>query len=274
MRAEATRQIARCLSKPLRSGCRLMKRVPLLLLLLLCAQVALGWSLEWTQPASGPVPAYNVYRNTNNGPFLLFATTFTTNMPLGNILSGYYGFNVTALSGGQESPPSTNFNLLVLPCQATNPPPPPPPPPPALPGTALVELEAGVRVAPMGLFQDALASGGFFLQSPTVNSGTVTVSTNLAAGTYTVWMRLKATDSAHDSFFMTVDGGAEDASGNETSLSLNWQWRRVNSANGSGPVRTFALTEGAHSFKFRAREANVPLDRICVTKDTAFVPPP
>jgi len=98
-----------------------------------------------------------------------------------------------------------------------------------------------------------------------------------AAGQYVIWCRVLASASAHDSFFVSVDGGAEDvydvAEGTWSSV---WQWSRVNGRAG-GPAltlnpRIFTLSAGVHTLLFRARDTDTRLDRLVVTDDLNFVP--
>jgi hypothetical protein len=239
--------------------------------LLLAALGAAATDLLWN-PAPGIV-SYRLWSSTNAGPFSLLAVTATTNYPLGAIPPQSYGFYVTGITaGGGNTAPCTNLSLIVLTCQTNVPPPPVTnPPPPVLASTVYAELEQADLGAPMITVADASASGGFAVQSPTPYAGTVTASATLAAGVYVVWVRGKAVDGGHDSYFLAVDSSAEDIAGNEATLSPSYQWRRANGGNG-GLIRTFNLAAGPHLFKFRCREATVPLDRMCVTKDSALVP--
>ena len=98
-----------------------------------------------------------------------------------------------------------------------------------------------------------------------------------ASGAYLIWCRVLGPDGSHDSFFVSMDGGAEDVYDMaERTWSPQFQWTRVNGRNGGDPLtlnpRTFALTAGVHTLTFRAREAGAVLDRLIVTADTSFVP--
>lgn len=244
-------------------------RFPRLCWLLLAAFGASAAELIWNPSNIPEVSQYLIYSSTNNGPFRFLTFNSTTNYPLGNIQPQVYAFYVTGLlPAGGETAPCTNLSLVVLPCQnPTNQPPLPPP----LPSTVYVELEQAVLAAPMAVTADVTASGGLAVQSMTPFAGTVTVTTTLAAGSYTVWVRARATDTGHDSYFLAVDNTPEDIAGNEASLSPDYKWRKANGGNG-GPIRSFTLPAGLHTFRLRCREAPVPMDRLCVTRDGALVP--
>lgn len=166
---------------------------------------------------------------------------------------------------------------------ATVPPPPPPvdPPPPPPPVNAVqiyLEAETGTLVAPMAVSAHALASGGQYVASPMGDTGSAQFAVNVTVpGTYVIWCRVLSPVPAGDSFFVSVDGGAEDVYDNaEGSWSPNWQWTKVNGRQGGVPLtlnpRTFSLSAGSHTIKFRTREANSTLDRLLLTNDLAFVP--
>lgn len=233
--------------------------------LLLLAQGASGSELIWNPSNIPGVSQYMIYSSTNNGPFRFLAYSSTTNYPLGNIQPQVYIFYVTGLLPlDGETAPCTNVSVIVLSCQTNAPPPP-------LPGTVYVELEQAALAAPMAVVADVAAVGGLAVQSTTLSAGTVTATVTIPAGTYVVWVRARAMDTSHDSYFLAADNGVEDISGNEASLSPDYKWRKANVGNG-GPVRLFTLAAGTHAFRFRCREAPVPLDRICVTKDFALIP--
>jgi len=93
------------------------------------------------------------------------------------------------------------------------------------------------------------------------------------AGTYYVWGRVLAPNSSSDSFYVSMDGGAEDVYDvAENIWSTQWQWTKVNGRGLTGiPLtlnpRTFVLTAGSHVIRFRVRDANSKLDRIFITDD-------
>jgi len=136
-----------------------------------------------------------------------------------------------------------------------------------------LEAESATLVAPMAVAADSNASQGQFIQSSTDNSGTATYSVNIpVSATYLIWGRTLSLDGSQDSFFVSVDGGAEFIYA--TALNNNWtnawQWTAVNS-NAAGPL-TFQLAAGTHNIVFRSRESNTGLDQLLITNDPSFVP--
>ena len=141
-----------------------------------------------------------------------------------------------------------------------------------------MEAESGTLTSPMIVAADPLAFGGKYVSSPVNGAGSVSYIVNIpAAGQYVIWCRVLASSSAHDSFFVSVDGGTEDvydvAEGTWSSL---WQWSRVTGRAGGPPLtlnpRIFTLSAGAHPLLFRARDPDTRLDRVVVTDDVNFLP--
>jgi hypothetical protein len=148
-------------------------------------------------------------------------------------------------------------------------------------GTAVnisAEAESGVLAAPMITVSNSLARGGRYIVSNTANSGSVRFTVNIpTAGTYLLWARVLAPNANQDSFFVSVDGGAEDIYDAAEGTWLNsFQWTQINGRNGTVPLtlnpRLFTLSAGAHSITFRARETNSGLDCIIITNDRSFIP--
>jgi hypothetical protein len=125
---------------------------------------------------------------------------------------------------------------------------------------------------------DANASGGKYITSATVNSGTGTWDFSVpVADDYIVWGRVLGANANTDSFFVKMDSGSEDVYDDaENTWSANWQWTKVNGRNGGDPLtlnpRIFTLTSGSHSLQFRGRETNSKVDRILITNDSSFTP--
>jgi hypothetical protein len=148
------------------------------------------------------------------------------------------------------------------------------------PSTAymLVEAEAGGLASPMIANSNTQAAKGKYTSSAVNSSGTATFTVYLpSAGLYTIWARVLAPSGAADSFYISVDGGAEDIfDAAEGKWSSSWQWSQVNGRNGGAPLtlnpRTFNLSRGTHKIVFRAREQNAGLDRLIVTNDPSFTP--
>lgn len=138
--------------------------------------------------------------------------------------------------------------------------------------TIYVQAESGARVSPMTVGSDANAANGQYVYSTGNNLGTVSIPINISqAGTYWVWCRVLSPDLSRDSFFVTMDGGAEEifttAPGGWSSA---WQWIRINL---SGTIRTYSLSQGSHTLGFRGREPSTLLDALYITSSATFVPP-
>jgi hypothetical protein len=147
-------------------------------------------------------------------------------------------------------------------------------------GTTVLRIggEQGALTSPMAILSDSNAFGGQYIATSVANSGSASWTfTAPSSGTYYIWCRVKAVDAQHDSYYVSMDGGAEDVfDAGGGSYSPSWKWTRL---NGRGPTgvsfsvnpRTFSLSAGSHTLTFRAREIT-PLDRIIITNDASFVP--
>ncbi len=146
--------------------------------------------------------------------------------------------------------------------------------------TVLVQTETGSVVAPMAVASDADAGAGQYIYTSLANAGILNWTVNIVdAGDYIVWGRVFSPSSSRDSFFVSVDGGAEEIWDTaEQTWSSQWQWTRVTKRNNGTPValnatpRIFNLSAGTHQFTFRGRDANTFLDQLIITQDTSFVP--
>lgn len=133
--------------------------------------------------------------------------------------------------------------------------------------SAQVESESGAVVAPMQVFSDASASGGRYVSVPIGsgnNQGHVTVSIQApCAGRYQVQARVRAQSLTSDSFWVSVDGGAEAQWGFVNHVFGAWFWEAVSHFDGSSTVVCeYTLSAGTHTVRFRAREAGAQLDAI------------
>jgi hypothetical protein len=87
-----------------------------------------------------------------------------------------------------------------------------------------------------------------------------------------------APSATSDSLFVRADSGTEDVFDmTEAGAGTTWKWARVNGRNGTtvpGTLnpRTFALSAGGHTLRFRGRDAGARVDRLVLTNDSAFVP--
>lgn len=140
-----------------------------------------------------------------------------------------------------------------------------------------VPVGSGSLTPPMAAFTDTTTQQKY-VTSTSAGSGTITCSFYIPeAGDYVIWSRVLAPSYNQDSFYVSVDGGAEDVFDvAENTWSSNWQWTRVNGRNGGDPLtlnpRTFILTPGNHTITFRQRDVGTAVSKLIVTKDTGFVP--
>jgi hypothetical protein len=160
-----------------------------------------------------------------------------------------------------------------------------------LPGQCLyIEAESGAIVAPMATFGDASASQLQAISSNTPNTGTSTynVDGGVSGATVYLWQRILSVDPNVDSFFTSLNGETDTTHIDDTAEDLwgpNWQWTRVidraigscssapvRSGNPAACQRAFALNAGTNTIRFRTRDANTKLDRLCVAPDQIAVP--
>ncbi len=127
----------------------------------------------------------------------------------------------------------------------------------------------------MAVGNDPTASGGRFVSSTVAESGTVKFVVTLAATNYVIWCLHRSTGPASDSFYVSMDGTEDryNTAPGDTQ-GPNWQWGRVNGVTANVDPRVFSVSQGTHTLIFRGREANCALDKIIITADPAFVPPP
>ena len=142
------------------------------------------------------------------------------------------------------------------------------------------EAESTSIVAPMEIALDNAAAEGRYVISSGLHAGTASFEVDIpVSGAYSIWCRVAAPDVSNNSFYVSVDGGAEDiydaAEGRRTNA---WQWTVVNGRGGTNfraPLavnpRTFLLSIGLHNIVFRGREPT-GLDQILLTNDPEYVP--
>lgn len=136
-----------------------------------------------------------------------------------------------------------------------------------------LEAENGNVVSPMVVIEDATASGGKAVVSPTLEQGRVTLLFDVPTeGTYYIWCKVYAPHVSEDSFHVVLDNGPSDIyDAAEGTQSDYWQWSAVNGRAGGSPLtlspRTFHLSKGSHSITFSTREPNAVLDRLLITND-------
>jgi len=144
------------------------------------------------------------------------------------------------------------------------------PPPEA---TYYLEAESGTVRSPMIVAASTNASNGRYVYSQSSGQGDLTFNlTTAVRGQFVVWCRILSPNSSTDSFYVSVDNGAETVYSTAQNIwSRSWQWTRIND-DGLTNALVFPLQKGAHSFRFRSRESSTLLDSVYVTSDRDFVP--
>jgi hypothetical protein len=140
------------------------------------------------------------------------------------------------------------------------------------------EAEAGTLTSPMAISIDPVSGG--YVSSTIDQQGAASFQFPVSVpGTYIIWARIIAVSGAHNSFYVSMDGGPEDIFDMAADLWSNaWQWDRVTGRAGSPNTvpmqvpRTFQLSSGTHSLVFRCREDSSLLDRLVICNDLEFVP--
>ena len=254
-------------------------------------------------PTISAIPDYHIDENSSVGPIfltngdasfipaslddlnILVTSSNPTLVPDGNILLGGSGSNrtmtvvpaidkvgsaiITYAASDGISNARTSFRLTVT---------------PTVPSRFVyrtIEAESAALVSPMAVASDPNASQAQFIESSADELGTATFTVDIPVfGVYSIWCQVLSANDSQDSFYVSVDGGAEDiydtAQGTWTNA---WQWTVLNGRGGTNSAdllainpRTFLLSAGPHNITFRGREARTGFDQMLVTNDPDFVP--
>ena len=132
---------------------------------------------------------------------------------------------------------------------------------PVSPPVVIIEAEDGTLVSPMESIADGNASGGYYIRSTTVNSGSATYTVNIAVdGKYKIIGNVKtATNGESNSFFIQIDQQPEvswhtvNSDGNwvEADAYIDWELTQLYEVE---------LTAGNHIIVISGREINTNLD--------------
>jgi hypothetical protein len=140
-------------------------------------------------------------------------------------------------------------------------------------GLVVMEAEhADTLTAPMQRAADTTASGGEYIVVPNGagTAGMATYSVNITnPGTYLLWGRTIAPSGEDDSFFVAIDQSGDKLW--DVAQSAAWQWDRTSDRGIADPV-LFNLTTGLHTISVKQREDGTKLDKLILTRDTAFTP--
>ena len=142
--------------------------------------------------------------------------------------------------------------------------------------TITKEAEEGLLADRMQVSVDGQAFDCGFIFSKKENVGTDEITFNIAkAGVYVIWCRLRAVGGSANSYYWSVDDGAEKIM--DTRKNDTWGWQTLGDrGNRSGYPDAevdpwhFSFAAGAHKIKFRARETHCRLDQIIITNNLAM----
>jgi hypothetical protein len=113
--------------------------------------------------------------------------------------------------------------------------------------------------------------------APGSDLGTDTITINVpATATYTVWTRMKAPDTSHNTVNLEIDGnncynvgGGSFTATSWASGSGNW----IKYQNGAeANVISLQLTQGNHTLKYIGTQAGVEIDRVILSSDASCTP--
>lgn len=135
------------------------------------------------------------------------------------------------------------------------------------------EAETGTLTGPMVIGSDAAASGGRYIHStataytPNPAAGTATFQFRVEeAGVYYLWARVMGLDGTRNSFWFSLDGGADQLF-EVQSFAGRWQWGWQRT-----PGQPYTLAPGTHTVRFMAREPRARLDKLALAADPYFHP--
>ena len=145
------------------------------------------------------------------------------------------------------------------------------------------EAESFTITAPLTAQSDGNASGQQYIAAPVGTNSTGAVPTTgratlsftvPTAGAYKVWGRVSVLNNGQDSYWVAVNGGSF-TNWNNIPIGVPYHWDDVHNGAVSGnPVVSFNLNAGSNTLVFAYREGGTRLDRVIITNDPGFVPPP
>jgi len=89
------------------------------------------------------------------------------------------------------------------------------------------------------------------------------------AGKYIIWGRVLAPNTNDNSFFVSMDGGADSLW--STTTSTKWMWEKVSNRGVADPV-VYNLATGKHTLTIKQREDGTKFDEFIITDDLNFNP--
>jgi len=135
-----------------------------------------------------------------------------------------------------------------------------------------IEAEDGIMSGPMERASDNSASSGMYIwvQNGGGSGGSAKYSFEVAkAGNYIIWGRVLAPNGTSDSFYVSMDSGADSTW--DTTMSTKWVWDKVSHRGGANPV-VYNLATGEHTLTIGQREDGTKIDEFIITDDFNFKP--
>jgi len=130
-----------------------------------------------------------------------------------------------------------------------------------------IEAEAGQITEPMKIIYDTQASGGNYVSTPNDESGSVSFTFTVEAGSYILQARVSSASTDADSFYVGLD--SEVPAGDMYYAYAvpigGYAWDNVSRwASGSPPIdpMLWGLSAGTHIFTFNGREKGAKLDAV------------
>ncbi len=104
------------------------------------------------------------------------------------------------------------------------------------------------------------------------DKGVATTSIDVdSSGTYRIWSRVMAPDTAKNSYYLQVDSDCGTIVGDSSIPTDTWTWVDYKGGNNATKI-DMDLSSGSHDIKLVGRESSVKLDRVILTDDPTCVP--
>lgn len=113
--------------------------------------------------------------------------------------------------------------------------------------------------------------------APASDLGTDTLTINVpATATYTIWTRMKAPDTSHNTVNLEVDGNNCYAVGGGSFVATSWaagsgNWVKYQSGSTTNVI-SLSLNAGNHTLKYIGTQAGVEIDRVILSSDASCTP--
>ena len=135
-----------------------------------------------------------------------------------------------------------------------------------------IEAEDGIMSGPMERAADNNASSGMYVwvRNGGGSGGSAKYTFEVTkAGKYIIWGRVLAPNGYDDSFYVSMDGGADALWA--TTRSTTWVWDKVSNDKVADPV-FYTLSTGKHTLTIKQREDGTKLDKFIITDNLNLKP--